>query len=109
MSEGTPRFFAIDNIDTSLNPKLCTQLMIEIAKLATEQHKQVILTTHNPAILDGLNLNDDEQRLFVVSRNKNGFTRVRRVPRPLAPEGAVPVRLSEAFIRGYLGGLPNTF
>ena len=105
----TPRFFAIDNIDTSLNPKLCTRLMKEIVDLAKKYEKQVILTTHNPAILDGLNLDDEEQRLFVVRRNKLGQTTVKRVMKPKVEEGVEPVRLSEAFLRGYIGGLPRNF
>lgn len=105
----TPRFFAIDNIDTSLNPKLCTRLMKEIVDLAKKYDKQVILTTHNPAVLDGLNLDDEEQRLFVVRRNKLGQTTLKRVMKPKAEEGTEPVRLSEAFLRGYIGGLPRNF
>ena len=64
ISEDTPPFFAIDNIDASLNPKLCRRLIKELVNLANKYDKPVIFTTHNPAILDGLNLNDDEQRLF---------------------------------------------
>lgn len=105
----TPRFFAIDNVDTSLNPKLCMRLVIEMAILAKKYDKQVILTTHNPAILDGLNLDDDEQRLFVVRRNLDGQTVLKRILKPKAEEGAEPVRLSEAFLRGYIGGLPRNF
>ncbi|MCW3054949.1 MAG: putative ATPase [Chthonomonadales bacterium] len=105
----TPRFFAIDNIDTSLNPKLCTRLTKEIVDLAKKYEKQVILTTHNPAILDGLNLDDEEQRLFVVRRNKVGQTTIKRVMKPKVEEGVEPVRLSEAFLRGYIGGLPRNF
>ncbi|MCW3052103.1 MAG: hypothetical protein JWN14_1273 [Chthonomonadales bacterium] len=109
ISKDTPKFFAIDNIDASLNPKLCSQLMTELAGLATIKGKQMILTTHNPAVLDGLDLTDDEQRLFVVSRNQEGHTRIKRIPAPQLVEGRSPVRLSEAFLRGYLGGLPDNF
>ena len=105
----TPRFFAIDNVDTSLNPKLCTRLVKEMAVLAKKYDKQLILTTHNPAILDGLNLDDDEQRLYVVRRNLDGQTVLKRILKPKAEEGAEPVRLSEAFLRGYIGGLPRNF
>ncbi|MEN9480752.1 MAG: hypothetical protein RLZZ298_2147 [Pseudomonadota bacterium] len=106
-SDLTPKFFAVDNIDASLNPKLCSLLMKELIKLAIKHDKQVVLTTHNPAILDGLNLDDDEQRLFVISRNRQGFTRLKRVKKSLN-DGA-PIRLSEAFLRGSLGGLPKGF
>lgn len=105
----TPTFFAIDNIESSLNPKLCSRVMKELVELAKKYDKQMILTTHNPAILDGLNLDDDEQRLFVVRRNRIGETLVKRILKPKTDEGAEPVRLSEAFLRGYIGGLPDNF
>ena len=106
-SELTPRFFAIDNVDASLNPKLCAHLVCELVKLAKDNDKQAILTTHNPATLDGLNLNDDEQRLFVISRGDEGETKIRRIKQK---EGsASDVKLSTAFINGYLGGLPKNF
>ncbi|MCI0487430.1 MAG: AAA family ATPase [Blastocatellia bacterium] len=109
VSKETPKFFAIDNIDASLNPKLCSQLVIELNQLANEYDKQAIFTTHNPAILDGLNLDDDEQRLFVIYRNKLGHTKAERIFKPKPIHGQEPVRLSEAFLRGYLGGLPKNF
>jgi predicted ATPase len=109
VSPETPAFFSIDNIDSSLNPKLCTALVEQVAKLAEEYDKQVILTTHNPAVLDALNLRDPEQRLLVVDRNKSGHTCVRRVEAPKVSPGHAPVSLSEAFLRGYIGGLPNNF
>ena len=109
ISKETPSFFAIDNIDASLNPKLCSQLVKELVDLAKTHNKQAIVTTHNPAVLDGLNLNDDDQMLYVVSRNKLGHTKVKRVRKPEPLPGQEPVRLSEAFLRGYLGGLPRNF
>ncbi len=109
VSADTPDFFAIDNIDASLNPKLCSHLVKELADLAKKFGKQVILTTHNPAVLDGLNLDDPEQKLFVVFRNKSGHTSVKQVLKPKTPQGQEPVRLSEAFLRGYIGGLPKGF
>jgi predicted ATPase len=110
MSWRTPIFFAIDNIDTALNPKLCSTLMEQIIELAKKYDKQVICTTHNPAILDGLDLKDNGQRLYTVSRDSDGHTKVRRVtaPEPQKP-GDLPIRLSEAFQRGLIGGLPSNF
>ena len=102
-------FFAIDNIDVSLNPKLCSQLMIELTELAKRYKKQVIFTTHNPAILDGLNLNDKTQKLYVVYRNKLGQTKVNNIKKPAPINGSEPIKLSESFLRGYLGGLPKNF
>ena len=111
VSDDTPAVFAVDNIDASLNPKLCTELIENIADLAKQFDKQVFLTSHNPAILDGIDLNDDEQRLFVVSRNKQGHTRVKRITVDSEPKyyENESTKLSEAMLRGYIGGLPKNF
>ncbi|MFK5968689.1 MAG: AAA family ATPase [Candidatus Marithrix sp.] len=111
VSDDTPAIFAVDNIDASLNPKLCTELIENIANLAKQFDKQVFLTSHNPAILDGIDLNDDEQRLFVVSRNKQGHTRVKRITVDSEPKyyENESTKLSEAMLRGYIGGLPKNF
>ncbi|MFT6962711.1 MAG: AAA15 family ATPase/GTPase, partial [Flammeovirgaceae bacterium] len=60
ISTKTSKLFAIDNIETGLNPRLCEHTMEEICTLAKKHDKQILITTHNPAILDGLNLLDDE-------------------------------------------------
>ena len=111
VAKETPKSFAIDNIDASLNPKLCTKLMTIICELAKKYDKQIFLTTHNPAILDGIDLNDEEQKLFVVSRNKSGHTRMKNITAKDKPKSSndEPLKLSEAFLRGYLGGLPKGF
>lgn len=105
----TPSFFAIDNIDASLNPKLCKHIIQKINELSKNTNKQSILTTHNPAILDGLDLNDDEQRLFVIERNSNGRTVCRRINKPESPIPGRSVRLSTMFMDGTLGGIPKSF
>ncbi|PPD40213.1 MAG: chromosome segregation protein SMC [Methylobacter sp.] len=111
VSDDTPKIFAIDNIDVALNPKMCTKLIKELVRLAKKYDKQVFVTTHNPAILDGIDLGDDEQRLLVLSRNKAGHTRVKRIELKDKPRSSTDeeLRLSEAFLRGYLGGLPKGF
>ncbi|MEA3353420.1 MAG: AAA family ATPase [Campylobacterota bacterium] len=111
VAKETPKAFAIDNIDASLNPKLCTKLILIINDLAKKYDKQVFLTTHNPAVLDGIDLNDEEQKLFVVSRNKLGHTRMKNITVANKPKSSndEPLKLSEAFLRGYLGGLPKGF
>jgi len=107
VSNKTPNLFSIDNIDASLNPKLCWHMTKTLGQLARQNNKQVILTTHNPAILDGLNLDDSQQKLFVVFRNKMGYTKIKQIEKPTAEQE--PIRLSEAFLRGYIGGLPKGF
>lgn len=112
-SKNTPKIFAVDNIDASLNPKMCKVLIEILIEFSKKYDKQVFVTTHNPAILDGLNLYDDEQALFVVSRNSDGHTKLKRLNRDNLPKEIIDskeaLRLSEAFIRGYLGGLPRNF
>ncbi len=106
VSTKTPTFFAIDNIDNGLNPRLCRHLLTILSRLAKEQQKQVILTTQNPAILDGLNLNDEAQKLYVIERNDDGYT----VAKPLRTKtGAQKMKLSEMWMNGIIGGVPNNF
>jgi hypothetical protein len=109
ISPHTPRFFAVDNVDASLNPKLCQALMASLVALAKKHEKQAIVTTHNPSLLDGLDLHDPDQRLFVVSRDDDGATQIHRVPPPKPLGNEPPIRLSTAFMRGYIGGLPKNF
>jgi len=109
VSKTTPDFFAIENIDTSLNPKACSELMRRLTALALEHEKQILFTTHNPSLLDGLNLHDDKQRLFVVFRNRDGHTSARRIMPPKPIGNDLPMKLSEAFTRGLLGGIPQNF
>lgn len=109
ISRGTPPIFGIDNIETALNPQLCRDLIKQVVELAAKHDKQALITTHNPAVLDGLNLHDDEQRLFVVERNDEGHTQTRRVKlKPDAGDGK-QYKLSELWMRGHLGGLPRGF
>jgi AAA15 family ATPase/GTPase len=111
VAKETPSSFAIDNIDASLNPKLCTKLMTTLSRLCKKYNKQIFLTTHNPAILDGIDLGDDNQKLFVVQRNKQGYTKMKNITLENKPKSSTdePLKLSEAFLRGYLGGLPKGF
>lgn len=107
ISDKTPQFFAIDNIDASLNPKLCRELVKKLYYLSKKYNKKVILTTHNPAILDGIDINDEEQKLYVIQRNTKGHTTANLVKKK--SNESKNIKLSEAFMRGFLGGLPNSF
>ena len=108
IGEKTPVFFAIDNIETALNPYLCRKLMQAITELAVKYNKQVLITTHNPAILDGLNLNDESQKLFIVKRTNTGRTIAEELnAKPQITEGKY--KLSELWMRGFIGGLPTDF
>lgn len=70
---------------------------------------QILLTTHNPLVLDGLPLQDDRVRLFTVSRTNSGRTSVRRVEvdaslREKAEQGW---SLSRLWVMGHLGGVAD--
>lgn len=105
ISDNTPPFFAIDNIESALNPKLCREFTRKLIELGAIHGKQVIVTTHNPFVLDALDLTQESQRLFVVRRDLDGHTVINRVK---APEDST-LPLSEAWMKGYIGGLPNNF
>jgi len=79
-----------------------------LVQLAKDHDKQTIVTTHNPAVLDGLDLYDDEAT-FVVWRNAVGETKIKRVKPTHRHEGKEPVRMSEAIFNGYIGGLSKIF
>lgn len=106
ISSETPAFFAIDNIESSFNPKLCREITKRLISLAKKHNKQVIVTTHSPAVLDGLNIANDDERLFVVRRSIDGYTKVNRVEYKTQD---ISIPLSEAWLKGYLGGLPENF
>jgi len=104
ISKHTPKIFGIDNVDNALNPKLCKDVMRAFVKLSEKHDKQVLLTTHNPAVLEGMNLSNPNQRLYVVFRNLEGITKIKRIDEK-SFNASGNVRLSEAFARGYIGGL----
>jgi len=108
ISSKMPRLFAIDNIESSLNPHLCQHIMFEICKLAKKHEKQILITTHNPAILDGLDLFDEEVHLFEVFRTDSGDTRTRRIRlKPTIKDQQF--KLSELWSRGFLGAISENF
>lgn len=107
----SPALCAVDNADHGLNPRLARSLINRFCHwhLASTNERQVLLTTHNPLVLDGLPLQDDRVRLFAVSRTVSGRTRVRRVlvdeeMRAKAERGWT---LSRLWVMGHLGGVPN--
>lgn len=103
VSKETPSFFAIDNIEASFHPALCKELTKRLIELSKEHNKQIIITTHNPYILDGLNLKNADEKLFVIRRNSEGETIADAIS--TQPKN---VSLSEAWMRGYIGGQPET-
>jgi predicted ATPase len=103
LSKETPSFFAIDNIEASFHPILCTELTKQLIRLSKEHNKQIIVTTHSPFVLDALDLKDPDQKLFVIRRNSEGETIADSIDKPLKN-----IKLSDAWLRGYIGGHPET-
>ncbi len=104
-SKDTPRFFAVDNIESALNPKLMTRLTEYLVERTIANDKQVIVTTHSPFVLDGLDLGNDDIRLFVARRDIDGHTRIERVPY----RADRTMKLSQLWMSGLIGGLPDNF
>ncbi|WP_295426774.1 AAA family ATPase [uncultured Thiodictyon sp.] len=110
LSPSAPGLLAVDNLDQALNPRLAARLTERLAVWlkAKSPDRQLLFTTHNPAVIDGLNLADDEIRLFAVERNTSGHTQCERVvptPELLALNREYP--LSRLWLMGNLGAVPN--
>ena len=113
-----PKIFALDNVDSALNPRITTLLLGKIIEAACSAEfresgigpEQVFLTSHNPTALDAFDLFDTNQRIFVVSREPSGMARIVR----LKPndgwtkadwiEAKAGRNLSEMWIKGDLAG-----
>lgn len=106
MHPQAPAIFAIDSFDHALNPKLAKKITQVFCEQIIENKKHVFLTTHNPLVLDGLDLRNDDIRLFAVDRDKNGYAQIKRiqVSEELIKEGQ---SLSRLWINGRLGGVPE--
>ena len=109
--EACPRFCAVDNADHGLNPRLARSLMERLCQwyLNADKPRQILLTTHNPLVLDGLRLQDDRIRLFTVSRTGSGRTSIRRVEvnDSLLERAKQGWSLSRLWVMGHLGGVPD--
>ncbi|MCE9612206.1 MAG: ATP-binding protein [Chthoniobacter sp.] len=109
-SLGTQRFFSllgpllaaviqpgglvIDEIETSLHPKLIHRL-IEIVFQASNKRGQLLFTTHNPLLLDQTLLRRDQ--IWFTEKDQEGATR-------LYPLTDFKPRKDESLVKGYLAG-----
>ena len=107
----SPALCAVDNADQGLNPRLARSLMERLCEwyLNANMQRQILLTTHNPLVLDGLPLQDDRVRLFTVSRTDSGRTSVHRV---FVDDGMLKKAekgwsLSRLWVMGHFGGVPD--
>jgi predicted ATPase len=106
-----PSFCAVDNADHGLNPGLATALTKRFSDwiLASKDQRQVLMTSHNPAVLDGLPLQDDRVRLFTIDRDNKGKTIVKRVVvnEKLLEMAANGWTLSRLWTNKLIGGMPD--
>lgn len=107
MHKKAPHIFAIDNFDQAMNPKLAKAVTKRFCELIEEQNKTVFLTTHNPLVLDGLDLNNPNIRLFTIERNqKTGEAEITRITAtPNFTSHNMP--LSRLWTTGIIGGVPD--
>lgn len=102
-----PGIFAVDSFDHAMHPRLARETTKLFCKTILEQDKTVFVTTHNPLVLDGLDLMNDDIRLFAVNKSrKSGHTSLQRiqVTKELMDSG---YSLSRLWTEGRLGGVPN--
>ena len=106
MHPDVPGMFAIDSFDHALNPRLAKRITEIFSQLIIESGKTVFMTTHNPLVLDGLNLADERIRLFAINKNKYGYAELNRIQisQELLETGQ---SLSRLWINGLLGGVPE--
>ena len=107
----SPSVLAVDNFDHALNPRLAKALTRQICDwtLMNEHNRQLLLTSHNPLVLEGLPLQDDRVRLFTVERSHQGKTLVNRVQMDanLIEQANKGIPLSQQWVMGTFGGVPQ--
>lgn len=107
-----PKIFAIENFDQALHPHLAAATAELFCQAIFENPRQptVFLTTHNPLVLDGIDILDDRIRLFAIDRNYQGHTTIRRVmvTTELLNQGKQGMSLSRLWLMGRLGGVPKS-
>lgn len=101
-----PTIFAVDSFDHALNPHLAKKMTEVFCQEIIKNGKTAFLTTHSPLVLDGLDITNDEIRLFAVDRDSKGHSQITRIT--VSPELlAQGQSLSRLWINGRLGGVPT--
>jgi energy-coupling factor transporter ATP-binding protein EcfA2 len=104
----TPRLLGVEGLDHALHPRLARALVRTMGEHVGAAGKQIVLTTHNPLVLDGLALGNDDIRLFTVDRTEAGATVIRRVAytEALRKAEASGATMSQMWLDGLLGAVP---
>ncbi|MFE0019292.1 AAA family ATPase [Mesorhizobium sp. NPDC059054] len=71
----TPKAFGLDNVDGTLNPRLVRNLSKHLVDVVSKadpvEQRQAFMTSHHPSSLDSVDIFDRDQKIFVVSRDKD--------------------------------------
>lgn len=104
MHPQTPSVLAIDSFDQSINPRLAKKITQVFCDEVLKNKKHVFMTTDKPFVLDGLDLRNEDIRLFIADRNKKGYADIKKiqVSEQLINEGQP---LSRIWISGRLEGV----
>jgi predicted ATPase len=82
----SPRVFALDNVDSALNPRMTQYAVSKIVEFTRDHEgqgeRQVFMTSHNPTAMDAIDIFDDTTRIFTVSRGAEGHSVIRRIEPP---------------------------
>lgn len=106
----SPPLLSVDNFDHALNPRLAKALTKKVCEwIIARKNRQLLLTSHNPLVLDGLPLRNDDIRLFTVERSNKGKTVVTRVKvsEQLLEMADKGFPLSQQWVMGTFGGVPD--
>jgi hypothetical protein len=96
LATATGGLFLIDELDTSLHPLLCIELLRSFFSLEGEvPGAQLIFTTHSPLMLDQTLLRRDQ--IWFTEKDEEGATR-------LYPLTDYQPRKDESLVKGYLAG-----
>ncbi len=104
MHKDSPKVFAIDNFDQAMNPRLVRATMELFCEHVIKNDRTAFITTHNPLALDGLDLLNNDIRLFTLDRTKEGYAKINRIK---PSEKLEEHSLSRLWLSGALGGVPK--
>ena len=89
----------IEEPERNIHPQLFIKL-VSMMKEISSRGKQIIISTHSPEILDYCDLND----IYLISRNKNGFSRIIQPKDNDTVKGFVEdLGIGHVFLNNYLG------
>ena len=100
-TEKLNRVYIIDELERSLHPKLTYRFIELFIKILEKKNVQLILTTHEPTIMDQDLLRRDE--IWFVERNKFNYSRIYSLDRF---QERYDKKLNKAYLEGRYGAIP---